>query len=189
MPKARLAIAAVVTQGRARAYGVGVPAGGRYRAEVEAVCEPRSRRPKASSSAISPDVVQPIMRLRKELAEQGLDADPRTIARHLDHDRQTRVSVATTGRTDPAWPGHPEPAMRPFVQPAVQKPTCPTNAGRPTSPTPSWRTGPASSSDVPSIPPAVQEYGVPTVEQPGRVEPPKYSLPRRARHRKGRRCM
>lgn len=38
------------------------------------------------------------MRLRKELTEAGLDAGPQTIAWHLEHHHQVRVSVATISR-------------------------------------------------------------------------------------------
>ena len=57
----------------------------RYRAEGEAAFEPRSRRPKTSPSAISPEVIGLITRLRKDLAGQGLDAGPHTIGWHLEH--------------------------------------------------------------------------------------------------------
>ena len=68
------------------------------KAEGEAAFEPRSRRPKTSPSAISPDTVELITRLRKELAGQGLDAGPQTIAWHLEHHHQVKVSPATVSR-------------------------------------------------------------------------------------------
>ncbi len=55
----------------------------RYREEGEAAFEPRSRRPKTSPRATAPDTVELITRIRKELAGQGLDAGPHTIAWHL----------------------------------------------------------------------------------------------------------
>ena len=70
----------------------------RYEAEGEAAFEPRSRRPKTSPSAISPDTVELIIRLRKELAGQGLDAGPQTIAWHLEQHHQVKVSPATVSR-------------------------------------------------------------------------------------------
>lgn len=70
----------------------------RYRAEGEAAFEPRSRRPKTSARAIGPQTVELIVRLRKQLAEQGLDAGPDTIAWHLEHHHQVTVSVATISR-------------------------------------------------------------------------------------------
>ena len=70
----------------------------RYRAEGEAAFEPRSRRPKTSPAAISDEAVELIVRLRKELAGQGLDAGPHTIAWHLHHHHQIRVSAAAISR-------------------------------------------------------------------------------------------
>jgi transposase InsO family protein len=70
----------------------------RYREEGETAFEPRSRRPKSSPTAIGDDTVEQIVRLRKELAGQGLDAGPHTIAWHLEHHHDVRVSVATISR-------------------------------------------------------------------------------------------
>jgi transposase InsO family protein len=42
--------------------------------------------------------VELIVRLRKELSEQGLDAGPDTICWHLEHHHQIRVSAATVSR-------------------------------------------------------------------------------------------
>jgi transposase InsO family protein len=66
--------------------------------EGAAAFEPRSRRPKTSPSAISPDTVELIVRLRKDLAGQGLDAGPHTICWHLEHHHRIRVSAATVSR-------------------------------------------------------------------------------------------
>jgi hypothetical protein len=60
--------------------------------------EPWCRRPKSSPSAICPETVELITRLRKELAGQGLDAGPQIIAWHLEHHHQVKVSVATISR-------------------------------------------------------------------------------------------
>jgi transposase len=107
MSKARLVITAVITEGRsqgevARAYGVSQGwvsrLVARYRAEGEAAFEPRSRRPKTSPGAISGQTAELIVRLRKELAGQGLDAGPQTIAWHLEHHHRIRVSPATISR-------------------------------------------------------------------------------------------
>lgn len=107
MSKARLVISAVVVEGRsqsavARAYGVSQSwvsrLVARYRAEGQAAFEARSRRPKTSSTAAAPDTVELIVRLRKELAEQGLDAGPATICWHLRHRHGVRVSPATVSR-------------------------------------------------------------------------------------------
>ena len=111
MSKARLVITAVTAEKRpvsevARSYGVArswvYELLARYREEGEAAFEPRSRRPKTSPRATAPDTVELITRLRKELAGQGLDAGPQTIAWHLDHHHQIRVSAATISGI---WPG------------------------------------------------------------------------------------
>jgi transposase InsO family protein len=107
MSKARLVITAVTVEKRpvsevARTYGVArswiYALLARYEAEGEAAFEPRSRRPKTSPSAISDQAVELIVSLRKELAGRGLDAGPQTIAWHLEHHHQIRVSAATISR-------------------------------------------------------------------------------------------
>ncbi len=123
MSKTRLVITAVVTEGRsqgevARAYGVSQGwvsrLVARYRAEGEAAFEPRSRRPKTSPSAISPEAADLIVRLRKELAGQGLDAGPHTIGWHLAHHHQIQVSPAAISRyLTRAGLVTPDPAKRP----------------------------------------------------------------------------
>jgi transposase InsO family protein len=108
MSKARLVITAVVTEGltqgeAARRYGVSQgwisKLLARYRTEGEAAFQPRSRRPLTSPGAIAPGTAELIVRLRKELAGQGLDAGPHTIAWHLEHHHQVKVSAATVSRT------------------------------------------------------------------------------------------
>jgi transposase InsO family protein len=107
MSKARLVITAVTVEKRpvrevARTYGVTrswiYVLLARYQAEGEAAFQPRSRRPKTSPAAISPDAAELIIRLRKELAGHGLDAGPHTIAWHLHHHHQVTVSPATISR-------------------------------------------------------------------------------------------
>ena len=107
MSKARLVITAVTVEKRpvgevARSYGVArswvYALLARYAAEGEAAFEPRSRRPKTSPRAISDEVVDLIVRLRKDLAGQGLDAGPHTICWHLEHHHKVRVSPATVSR-------------------------------------------------------------------------------------------
>ncbi len=105
--KARVVITAVIVEGRsqaevARAYGVSKgwvsKLVARYQAEGEAAFEPRSRRPKSSPNALDADTVDLIVRLRKELTEQGLDAGPDTIAWHLHQHHGRTVSRATISR-------------------------------------------------------------------------------------------
>ena len=123
MSKARLVITAVVVEGRsqgevARAYGVSQGwvsrLVARYRAEGQAAFEPRSRRPGTSPSAAGPATVELITRLRKELAGQGLDAGPHTIAWHLREHHQVTVSPATVSRyLSRLGLVTPDPAKRP----------------------------------------------------------------------------
>jgi transposase InsO family protein len=107
MSKARLVITAVVLEGRsqaevARAYGVSQPwisrLVTRWRAEGEAAFEPRSRRPRSSPSATKAEAQELVLRLRKELLEQGLDAGAHTISWHLAEHHHITVSVATVWR-------------------------------------------------------------------------------------------
>jgi transposase InsO family protein len=106
--KVRLVITAIVLEGRPAAevsaeYGVSkswlYELLARYRAEGDAAFEPRSRRPLTSPTAIDPEAVELIVRLRKELTEQGLDAGPATIKWHLQHQHQLQVSATTIART------------------------------------------------------------------------------------------
>src|SRR4051795_8318016 len=92
MSKARLIITAVVLGGRsksevARDYDVSrywvQQLVRRYLAEGEAAFEPRSRRPHTSPHAVPAGVEDEILRLRKELSRQGLDAGADTIRTHL----------------------------------------------------------------------------------------------------------
>jgi len=123
MSKARLVIVAVTVEKRsagevARSYGVArswvYALLARYAAEGEAAFEPRSRRPKTSPNAISPEAAGLIVWLRKDLAGQGLDAGPHTIAWHMEHHHHIRVSAATVSRyLARAGLVTPEPAKRP----------------------------------------------------------------------------
>jgi transposase InsO family protein len=123
MSKARLVITAVTVEKRpvsevARDYGVArswvSTLLARYAAEGEAAFEPRPRRPKTSPRAIPDATAALIVELRKELAGQGLDAGPHTIAWHLKHHYQVRVSPATISRyLARAGLVVPEPAKRP----------------------------------------------------------------------------
>ena len=92
MSKARLIITAVVVEGRtksevARDYDVSrywvQQLVRRYAAEGEAAFEPRSRRPHSSPHAVPATIEDEIVRLRKELTRQGLDAGADTIRTHL----------------------------------------------------------------------------------------------------------
>jgi transposase InsO family protein len=107
MSKARLVLTALFVDRQtpaevARRYGVHrswvYRLKARYRAEGEAALEPRSRRPKRSPAATPAATIELIVRLRKELAEAGLDAGPDTIVWHLAHRHGVHVSAATVAR-------------------------------------------------------------------------------------------
>ncbi len=87
----------------ARAYGVSKgwvsKLVARYRAEGETALEPRSRRPKTTPTAIAPTIIDLIIKVRRQLVTDGLDAGPDTIAWHLEHRHHTIVSVSTIART------------------------------------------------------------------------------------------
>jgi transposase InsO family protein len=106
--KARLVITAVVVEGRSvdkvsASYGVArswiYELLARYRAEGDAAFEPRSRRPHHQPTAIPAATAELIIRLRRQLARQGLDAGAHTIAWHLAQQHQLTVSEATIWRT------------------------------------------------------------------------------------------
>jgi len=149
MSKARLIITAVTIEGRsqhevARAYGISQSwvsrLVARYRAQGEAAFQARSRRPKTSPTSIAPATVTLITQLRAKLTTAGLDAGPDTIAWHLAHHHDTRVSTATISRyltrfglVTPQPTNSPPSAPRPPT--SDSRHSCPTNAGRPISPT------------------------------------------------------
>src|SRR5664279_809155 len=107
MTSIRLLITAMVVENRlvrevAATYGVSTSwlyeLLARYRREGEVVFEPRSRGPESNPNETPLEVVDLIVRLRKELADQGLDAGPETVAWHLDHHHDVTVSRATVAR-------------------------------------------------------------------------------------------
>ena len=107
MSKARLVITAVLVEGRsqsqvARDYGVSQSWISRlitrYTLEGEAAFEPRSRRPHSSPTRLPQATIDLIIELRHHLAGKGLDAGPHTIAWHLEHHHQLRVSTASISR-------------------------------------------------------------------------------------------
>jgi transposase InsO family protein len=86
----------------------------RYEAEGETALMPRSRRPKSSPSATPVATVELVLRLRKQLAEAGLDAGADTIGWHLARHHGTTLSRATINRIlVRAGAVVPEPAKRP----------------------------------------------------------------------------
>jgi transposase InsO family protein len=109
MSQARLLITAVLLEGRtksevARDYGVSrywvQTLVKRFLAEGEAAYEPRSRRPRHHPNQVSPAMEEQVVRLRKELSKQGLDAGADTIHTHLA--RRTPRSKTSTAEPVPA---------------------------------------------------------------------------------------
>ena len=118
----------------------------RYRREGEADFEPRSRRPETNPNATPAEVVDLLVRLRKELADQGLDAGPETICWHLAHhhpnsrchtrdpglhpDRQSHgvhhPPIRRQGRTQPTRDRATTPGRGPDQRP----PLAPSNPGQ-----------------------------------------------------------
>jgi transposase len=89
MSLARLVITAVTVEGRtksavARDYGITrlwvQTLVKRFHAEGEAAFQPRSRWPRSNPRAVSLEVEDQIIRLRKQLSKNGLDAGTQTIA-------------------------------------------------------------------------------------------------------------
>jgi transposase InsO family protein len=86
----------------------------RYEAEGESALVPRSRRPKSSPTATPAASVELVLRLRKQLADAGLDAGADTIGWHLARQHSITVSRATINRIlNRAGAVVPEPAKRP----------------------------------------------------------------------------
>lgn len=107
MSKARLVITAVMVEHRpvaevAADYGLSrswiYELLARYRAEGKAAFEPRSRRPHTTPTATPADTIEAVLRLRKQLTEQGLDAGAESIGWYLHHHHNTRLSRATIHR-------------------------------------------------------------------------------------------
>jgi transposase InsO family protein len=106
MSKAQLVITAVVLEGRsksevARDYDVSrqwvQQLCKRYEADGDAAYVPRSRRPHHSPQAVTSEVEDRIVRLRKTLTKRGLDAGADTIAAHLATDPSiTNVPAIST---------------------------------------------------------------------------------------------
>jgi transposase InsO family protein len=106
MSKAQLVITAVVLEGRsktevARDYEVSRQwvhrLVRRYQRDGAAAFEPRSRRPHSNARAISAELEERIVRLRKTLDKAGYDAGAATISEHLARDPAvTEVPAVST---------------------------------------------------------------------------------------------
>lgn len=104
---ARYVVEAVVREGRsyrevAQAHGVSKSWVGkmvaRYREGGYEALEPRSRAPNRIRHRTPPEVEENIVRLRKQLSDQGLDAGAATIHYHLTQESDWVPSVATIWR-------------------------------------------------------------------------------------------
>lgn len=71
----------------------------RYRAEVEAAYQPRSRRAHTIGNAIEPAVIELALKLRIELERQGLDAGARTICWHPREHHGITIAPVTIWRS------------------------------------------------------------------------------------------
>ena len=107
MSLGRLVVTAVRVEGRsksevAREYGVSRQwvheLVRRFDAKGEAGLEPRSRRPKRSPQRTSREIEDEIVLIRKQLAEEGLDAGAHTIAFHLERRHGTAPAPSTIWR-------------------------------------------------------------------------------------------
>jgi hypothetical protein len=150
MSMARLVITAVTIEGRsksevARDYGVSrvwvQKLVRRFHSEGEVAFEPRSRRPHSSPHAVEAEVEDAIIRLRKKLSKQGLDAGAETIAAHLARQAPVGGPACDAGRVDdladlvPAAACHPRNRRNGRDHPGERfAPISPTNVGRPISP-------------------------------------------------------
>jgi transposase InsO family protein len=70
----------------------------RYREQGEAALAPRSRRPRSSPAQVPTEVEDEIVLLRKQLAEEGLDAGAVTIHWHLSRRHDSVPSVSSIWR-------------------------------------------------------------------------------------------
>src|SRR5271167_1008033 len=107
MGMARYVVDAVVLEGRsvrdvARAHKISktwiYELIGRFRAGGYEALEPRSRRPRSCPHETPQEVVQEVLRLRRELNDAGYDCGPATIRYHLAVTREAVPSRATIWR-------------------------------------------------------------------------------------------
>lgn len=123
MTKRKLVITAIVQMGLSQAeasrrYEVSEPTVSRwvarYRAEGQAAFEPRSRRPRGSSSATAEEMIEAVLTQRDRLVRSGHDAGPSTISWHLEQAGHTPPSRATIARIlSRAGRIRPEPKKKP----------------------------------------------------------------------------
>ena len=153
MSMARLVITAVTIEGRsksevAREHGISrvwvQKLIRRFEADGEAAFEPRSRRPHSNPYAVDLGVEDQIVRLRKQLSKDGLDAGAETIAAHLQINGVSPVPAVSTIWRILSRRGFVvgQPQNGPGPAGTGSAPSSPTNAGRPISLTGGSPTGP-----------------------------------------------
>src|SRR5215203_2055348 len=153
MSMARLVITAVTIEGRsksevAREYGVSrvwvQKLIHRFEADGEAAFEPRSRRPHSNPYAVDLGVEEQIVRLRKQLSKDGLDAGAEIIAAHLQSNGVGPVPAVSRSGGSCLGAGLWSVSRRhgPGSAGTGSAPSSPTNAGRPISLTGGSPTGP-----------------------------------------------
>ncbi|WP_219418883.1 leucine zipper domain-containing protein [Pseudonocardia nigra] len=100
----------------------------RDEAEGEAALTPRSRRPKTSPRATAPETVEAVLRLRKQLAEQGLGSPAPTAApaptwRSSPGSTTTPATPCRSRRTGGSPPASwPTPSPSPRLSTATRPP-------------------------------------------------------------------
>jgi hypothetical protein len=113
----------------------------RYDTEGETAFEPRSCRPHHSPHAVPVTVEDEILRLRKQLFKQGLDAGAETIAGTWPARTGRRRRSPRSGGSCPGGGSSPPSRRNGHARPGSgSAPRCPTNGGRPTSPIGRWPT-------------------------------------------------
>lgn len=142
----------------------------RYRLEGPDGLEPRSRAPRTHPGATPEALRQEILRLRRSLTADGADAGPLTIAWHLEQAGLHAPSTSTIRRLLHAEGLiTPAPKNAPAAPIDGSRPSCPTSAGRQTSPTPSSPPGDESRSSTSSTTtPATCSTSAPLPHSPAR---------------------
>ena len=75
----------------------------RYEAEGDTALRPRSRRPHHNPRAVDAVTEERIIRLRKELSRNGLDAGAETIGVHLQREQQRDLAIGRVPATSTIW--------------------------------------------------------------------------------------
>ncbi|MDR1213612.1 MAG: helix-turn-helix domain-containing protein [Propionibacteriaceae bacterium] len=186
MSKAKLIITAVTVQGlslseAAAKYGASKGWASklmaRWREEGEAAFEPRSRRPRSSPNATDEATVALIVRLRGELARQGLDAGPtspcptarpRPPVTRPSRKPAQRGTAPPTPTTGSATTRSTRPAKSPSATPASST----TSASSGPTPEPPSPSSSKTSTSPSSTPPPAKSHANSSSTPPGPTTPP-----------------